>query len=42
MYDALGFVLNNEGDPDRAFPLYSLLWGADVHNGRAGPVAELG
>jgi predicted ATPase len=42
VYDALGHVLGRDERPERAFALYGLLWGADVHHGRARPVAEWG
>jgi predicted ATPase len=42
VYDALGYVLAHDERPDRAFALYGILWGADVHHGRARPVAEWG
>jgi predicted ATPase len=42
VYDALGFVLDHDERPDRAFALYGILWCADVHHGRARPVAEWG
>ncbi|WP_425564167.1 ATP-binding protein, partial [Pseudonocardia zijingensis] len=41
-YDALGCVLEHDEHPDRAFAVYGLLWGTDVHHGRAAPVAEWG
>ncbi len=42
VHSALGYALDHDEGPDRAFPLYGLLWHADVRNGRARPVAELG
>jgi predicted ATPase len=42
VYDALGRVVEHDERPGRAFALYGLLLGADVHNGRARPVAEWG
>ncbi|HLU55109.1 MAG TPA: hypothetical protein VKZ81_06575 [Pseudonocardia sp.] len=42
VYDALGHVLARDERPDRAFALYGLLWCADVHHGRAQPVADWG
>jgi predicted ATPase len=42
VYDALGHVLDHDERPDRAFALYGVLWGADVHHGRARPVADWG
>ena len=42
VHSALGYALDHDAGPDRAFGLFGLLWHADVRNSRARPVAELG
>lgn len=42
VHDALGYTLDHDADPDRAFGMFSLLWSADLHQGRARLVADRG